>query len=471
MPKINIAFDGKSGEELKKFIFENREVFVSKNLHIKLNDLIADIGIQWVKDLAEEIKTETGVEITWMIDGKWFDIPNTVANYAKRLEWLNVAYYTVHASGGGEMIRAAKTAAPEKKILAITILTSMKDDEVGEIYDANRADSILRLAKSALEAGADGLVCSPADAPMLRQVFGNDFLLVTPNIQREWIERNDDQNKALTNTPRGAIENGSSDIVVGRPILTAENPGEVIGEILSQMGNATPKNFDTGDFAFEKILHRGDWETLLKYIGAIYRRPEGGAYVRLASKLLSDGYINVGATERDYRVLERASDELRDQIRSAGISPDIVMGAQMGSVRLSETLARSLSVAQSIYTEKDGESMKLARHDLWDWAFEWKKIVLSEDVITKGSTLEKMIEIVNNGGGEVIAVTCVVNRSGKDNYNGIPLYTCYTPPAFGMWHDDMTPVENRWSTEMIPNDGEKIEKPKNEWNRLVLSMR
>lgn len=83
------------------------------------------------------------------------------------------------------MIRAAKTAAPEKKILAITILTSMKDDEVGEIYDASRADSILRLAKSALEAGADGLVCSPADAPMLRQVFGNDFLLVTPNIQRE----------------------------------------------------------------------------------------------------------------------------------------------------------------------------------------------------------------------------------------------------------------------------------------------
>lgn len=83
------------------------------------------------------------------------------------------------------MIRAAKAAAPEKKILAITILTSMKDDEVSEIYDANRADSILRLAKSALEAGTDGLVCSPADAPMLRQVFGNEFLLVTPNIKRE----------------------------------------------------------------------------------------------------------------------------------------------------------------------------------------------------------------------------------------------------------------------------------------------
>ncbi len=110
-----------------------------------------------------------------MIDRKWYDIPNTVANYVKRLDGLNVAYYTVHASGGTEMIRAAKVAAPETKLLAITILTSMKDDEVNAIYDANRADSILRLAKAALSAGADGLVCSPADTPMLRQVFGEKY--------------------------------------------------------------------------------------------------------------------------------------------------------------------------------------------------------------------------------------------------------------------------------------------------------
>jgi orotidine-5'-phosphate decarboxylase len=87
-----------------------------------------------------------------MIDGKWFDIPNTVANYAKRLEGLSVAYYTVHASGGSEMIQAAKKAAPHTKLLAITILTSMNENEVTDIYDANRNESILRLAKSALAA-------------------------------------------------------------------------------------------------------------------------------------------------------------------------------------------------------------------------------------------------------------------------------------------------------------------------------
>ena len=110
-----------------------------------------------------------------MIDGKWYDIPNTVANYTKRLEGLNVAYYTVHASGGIEMIRAAKKVAPNTKLLAITILTSMNDDEVIAVYDASRVESILRLAKVALAAGADGLVCSPADTAMLRQVFGEKY--------------------------------------------------------------------------------------------------------------------------------------------------------------------------------------------------------------------------------------------------------------------------------------------------------
>lgn len=493
--RLNIAFDGKSAEELVDFVkshIANLAPTELPRVHIKVNDLLAETWIYGLKELTIRIEAETGIKITWMIDGKWNDIPNTVANYAKRLEWLDVAYYTVHASGGPEMIRAAKNAAPDKKLLAITVLTSMKDDEVRDIYDADRAESILRLAKSALGAGADGLVCSPADAPMLREVFGEDFLLVTPNIAREWIERNDDQNKALTNTPRGAVENGVSDIVVGRPILTAENPGSVIAEMLNQMDKATPNEIQPSQFAFEKLLHTGDWELVLKYIGAIYRKGENGKYVRLTSGFLSDTYINIGATERDYRVMARASDELADQMRAKWIQGDIVMGAQMGSVRLSLPLAQAMSITTSIYTEKDGDSMKLGRHDLGETGFEWKKIILSEDVITKGSTLAKMMEIVKSDGGEVVGITCVVNRSGKDNYDGIPLFHCYVPPTFGMWWDEKT-LEKTRANELatgksedeaniiveniktknapLPEDSQIAEKPKNEWNTLVASMR
>ncbi len=497
MHALNIAFDGKSPSELKEFISKNRELFASWRIYIKVNDLLLEIGIEWLKILTWAIRDETWIDIIWMIDGKWYDIPNTVANYAKRLDGLDIAYYTVHASGWGEMIQAAKKAAPDTKLLAITILTSMKDDEVVSVYDAYRAESILRLAKSALAAGADGLVCSPADAPMLREVFGNKFLLVTPNIQREWVERKDDQNQALTNTPRGAIENGASDIVVGRPILTADNPSTVIREMLEQMNIPLPlekggKGDLASDFAFEKLLHTGDWESVLKYIGAIYIRPEWGKYVRYTSGLIADAYTNMGVPERDYRVLHRVWQDIAGQLHQAYISPDWVIGAQMGSVRLSLSLAEALSIPESLYTEKDGDSMLLKRHELGDDGLKRRKIILSEDVITKGSTIAKMIEIVKNGGGEVVAVTCIVNRSGKDNFDGIPLFHCYTPAPFQMWWDEKSLEKTRANEQAtgkspeeieaiisallskcprLPSDAEISEKPKNEWNELVKSMR
>lgn len=119
-------------------------------------------------------------------------------------------------------------------------------------------------------------------------------------------------------------------------------------------------------------------------------------------------------------------------------------------------------------------------------------MVLSEDVITKGSTLAKMIEIIRAGGGEVVAITCLVNRTGQDDYEGIPLFYCYVPPAFGMWWDAETLEKTRSNEGAIgktprqieetleniktqnlplPSTAHISEKPKNDWLRLVQSMR
>lgn len=155
MPSLNIAFDARTPSELVAFVRTHIAPLSSEKqsrIHIKVNDLLAEVGLAGLKNLAETILTETGVDIVWMIDGKWSDIPNTVANYVKRLDGLNVAYYTVHASGGPEMIRAAKKAAPDIKLLAITVLTSLQESEVREIYGENRENAILRLAYSALSA-------------------------------------------------------------------------------------------------------------------------------------------------------------------------------------------------------------------------------------------------------------------------------------------------------------------------------
>lgn len=88
-PRLNLAFDAKTAEELMQFIKDHVAQLTTTDqsrINIKVNDLLALTGIDGLKALAHQIKSETGIDISWMIDGKWFDIPNTVANYARRLE-------------------------------------------------------------------------------------------------------------------------------------------------------------------------------------------------------------------------------------------------------------------------------------------------------------------------------------------------------------------------------------------------
>ena len=206
---------------------------------------------------------------------------------------------------------------------------------------------------------------------------------------------------------------------------------------------------------FKKILYTWSWAELIKHLGAIYRKPKGKwKYVRLASGLISDGYVNFWATERDFRVFERVSGELAGQImrdKEKIGEIDVIMWAQMWSVRISSFLGKALDVKNSIYAEKDWDDLKLKRHDI---GLKWKNVILSEDVITKGSTIEKMIELVKKGGWKVTAITCVINRSGKDNYNWIPIYTCYVPEKFNMFYDWISVLEafrkeiyNKWYWE------------------------
>ncbi len=225
------------------------------------------------------------------------------------------------------------------------------------------------------------------------------------------------------------------------------------------------------EFEFEKLLHTWEWLDLLKYIWAIYRRPEWWAYCRLASDLLSDTYINIAASERNYRVLQRAWKELAGQLLKRWITADTTMWAQMWSIRLSSYLAAGMWIQESVYTEKTGEwdsEMALKRHDI---DLTWKRVVLSEDIVTKWTTLQKMIEIVKEKWWEVVAITCVWNRYWKNEFMGIPLISCFTPPWFGMFYDDKTPEENRWNHPKLLEWSQIAEKPKNEWKTLVESMR
>lgn len=172
------------------------------------------------------------------LDLKYHDIPNTVGAAVKVAAQLGVSMLTVHASGGGPMLRAASEAAASQPdspiVLAVTVLTSLDDGELNKIgIRGSVVDQVLRLAALALSSGCRGIVASAHEASALRDDLGQDFAIVTPGVRPAGSGR-DDQARVVT--PGEAIAAGATHIVVGRPITEAADPASEARAILGQLG-------------------------------------------------------------------------------------------------------------------------------------------------------------------------------------------------------------------------------------------
>lgn len=169
------------------------------------------------------------------IDLKFHDIPNTVAGAVRTLSRrFRPHYINVHASGGPEMIEAAREACdPEVKLLAVTMLTSLDERSLAIIgYQEGLSDRVTQMALMAQEAGAAGVVCSSHEIQTLRQNCAPDFVLMVPGIRPLETERND-QKRVMT--PRQAINLGATHLVIGRPITQAEDPAAAAKALLSSL--------------------------------------------------------------------------------------------------------------------------------------------------------------------------------------------------------------------------------------------
>ncbi|MFA6432580.1 MAG: orotidine-5'-phosphate decarboxylase [Candidatus Paceibacterota bacterium] len=189
---------------------------------LKANDLL------FVGDLNQVI-SDLSVYGRVMVDPKWHDIPNTVANYCRRLHQSPPWGVTVHASGGSEMIKAAVKALEGTKtiVLAITVLTSLKD-ECHDIYGRQPLQQVDDLAALAWHAGARGFVCSAEEASMLRAKYP-EATIVVPGL-RSPDKSADDQKRVATFA--AAKEAGASHFVGGRQFLTSPDP---VAEVLRVM--------------------------------------------------------------------------------------------------------------------------------------------------------------------------------------------------------------------------------------------
>ncbi len=171
------------------------------------------------------------------LDLKYHDIPNTVASAVREAAALGVSLLTIHAAGGGKMVRAATEAARNSKssleILGVTVLTSMDDNDLNSTGVRGRVlDQVLRLAALAIADGCHGVVSSAHETTELRRELGNDFLIVNPGVRPAGSDHGD---QARVVTPAQAISAGATHIVVGRPITAANDPAAEAKAILEQM--------------------------------------------------------------------------------------------------------------------------------------------------------------------------------------------------------------------------------------------
>ena len=169
------------------------------------------------------------------LDLKLHDIPNTVAGAVRSLAPLRPAWLTIHASGGTAMIAAAREAAEKAggrdrmKILAVTVLTSLNASALAETGVAGgTVQQVLRLARLAVAAGADGLVCSPREVAPLRAALGDGPALVVPGVRPAGSAADD---QARTATPEEMAAAGADFVVVGRPITKAPDPAAAAAAI------------------------------------------------------------------------------------------------------------------------------------------------------------------------------------------------------------------------------------------------
>ena len=193
-------------------------------------ELFTHEGPSVVKNLKNK-----GFEV--FLDLKFHDIPNTTAQAVCAAADLGVWMVNVHASGGRKMMETCverlQAGNYQTQLIAVTVLTSMGREDLRDIgLDIEPVEQVKRLAKLTQESGLDGVVCSAQEAKILREMLGADFALVTPGIRPEGSNA-DDQKRIVT--PKQAMLDGSTHLVIGRPITQSKNMRQTLKDILATL--------------------------------------------------------------------------------------------------------------------------------------------------------------------------------------------------------------------------------------------
>jgi orotidine-5'-phosphate decarboxylase len=232
MAQLIVALDLPDAEQAERLVDRLYEL-----------DVIVKIGLEALFGYPERILSYCEArDVRTFVDAKLHDIPRTVAAAVAHLVRPNVRLVNVHALGGLDMMRAAVDAAGERAaelgiapphVFAVTLLTSIAPEDLNELgLQGGAGENAIRLAALARDAGCSGVVCSAHEVRDLKRFFGDDFLTLTPGI-RPTGSAHADQKRVTT--PAQAVAAGSDYLVVGRPIVQAEDPVGAVKAILEEM--------------------------------------------------------------------------------------------------------------------------------------------------------------------------------------------------------------------------------------------
>lgn len=395
---IIVALDGKSVAESLALV----ESIGHLVWGFKFNDLFLDLNVDAV------IAKAAGLGANVFIDLKLHDIPNTVANQLRRLRLRTEpllgtegALVTVHASGGRVMLETAvKEGKGWANILGVTVLTSLDDDEILDVYGDGKEACVDGFALKAAEAGAWGIVCSPLELTSVSARVPDHVARVVPGIRPEWHTTPDDQSR--TATPFGAIQAGADVLVIGRPITGASDPVEAVEKTGREIIAAgwRPKGSVTRSFvetALEQEWLRFGEFTLKSGRKSPYFFNTGGADTGASLQLLAEAYGDVIA------------DKLRSE--SANVA---------NSMMLAGPAYKGIPLVAAV-------SLHLHRKHGMDipWCFDRKEskdhgdkgafvgrdpkgmgVIIVDDVITTGATKVEFVNKLRDAGATPLA--CVV---------------------------------------------------------------
>lgn len=198
-------------------------------VYIKVNSALRERGYPLILQLHE-----LGLKV--FADLKLVDIPETLGTDGHLLAAVAPDLVTVMCQAGVTALKALKTWLPDTEVLGVTVLTSLNDKDVSEMFGCSVVEGVLRFARLARDAGLDGVIASAKEAELLRSLLGDGMTINTPAIRPSWsVVTGDDQNVNRVTTPADAMRLGADRIVVGRPIVRAADPREAVFRTIHEL--------------------------------------------------------------------------------------------------------------------------------------------------------------------------------------------------------------------------------------------